>query len=111
MFTQIINPIIVAMSLSTSVGVLLHDTRIDKMTATALSLPSLVTYADVDKVSGFKSDFHTHVERGSLTQAVQDLKAQNPRIQPRENTDKKHLMQKYAPKGHHAFDNYNLPLV
>jgi len=110
MFAQIINPIIVAMSLSTAAGVLLHDTRIDKMTATALSLPSLVTYADVDKVPYLKSDLHNHIERGSLSQAVNDLKAQAPRIMPR-SEDKKHALPKYVARGHHAFDNYNLPLV
>ena len=111
MFAQIINPIIIAMSLSTAAGVFLHDTRIDKMTATALSLPSLVTYADIDRVSSLKSDLHTHIERGSLAQAVHDLKAQHPRIQPRETHDRRHMMQKIAPKGHHAFDNYSLPIV
>lgn len=110
MFTQIFNTIIVAMSLSTATGVLLHDTRIDKMAATALSLPSLVTYADVDKVA-FKADLHPHVERTSFSQVVHDVHNQSPSTQPRETTDRKYLMQKYAPKGHHAFDNYSLPIV
>lgn len=77
------------------------------MTATALSLPSLVTYADVDKVS-FKTDLHPHVERTSFSRVVNDI---HPRIQPRENNDRKYMTQKYMPKGHHAFDNYNLPIV
>lgn len=110
MFAQIINPIIIAMSLSTAAGVLLHDTRIDKMTATALSLPSLVTYADIDKVAYLKSDLHNHIERSSLSQAVNDLKTQAPRIMPR-SEDKKHALPKYVSRGHHAFDNYNLPIV
>jgi hypothetical protein len=110
MFTQLFHSIIIAMSLSTTTGILLHDTRIDKMTATALSTPSLVTYADIDKVA-FKADLHPHVERTSFSQVVHDIHNQNPRIQPRENHDRKHMMQKYAPKGHHAFDNYSLPLA
>ena len=107
MFTQIFNTIVVAMSLSTVTGILLHDTRIDKMTATAFSLPSLVTYADVDKMA-FKTDLHPHVERTSFSKVVNEA---HPRIQPRENYDRKHMMQKYTPKGHHAFDNYSLPIV
>lgn len=110
MFTQLFHSIVIAMSLSTTTGILLHDTRIDKMTATALSMPSMVTYADVDKVA-FKADLHPHVERTSFSQVVHDAHSHNPTIQPRENNNRKHLMQKYAPKGHHAFDNYNLPIV
>lgn len=111
MFTPLLHPIIVAMSLSTSFGIVLHDTRIDKATVSALALPSIMASVDTaNKLAALGGDAHTHVERGSLAQAVHDLKAQNPRIQPRNET-KKHALPKYVARGHHAFDNYNLPVV
>jgi hypothetical protein len=111
MFTFLINPILAIMSLSTATGVLLHDTRIDKATVTALALPAAVVSLDgSSKLAGISGDLHTHTERTSLSQAVHDLKGQTPRILPR-NEDKKHTLPKFVARGHHAFDNYNLPIV
>jgi len=110
----ITNPIAILLTFSTATGVLLHDMHIDKAAVTALSLPSsLATYEanNNNKLVSFSTDLHTHTERNSLAQVVHDLKTPSPRLQPRQNDDKKHLLQKYATRGHHAFDNYNLPLV
>jgi hypothetical protein len=112
MFTPLLNPILAIMSLSTAAGVLIHDTRIDKAASAAFALPAAVMSVDAtSKLAGLASDLHTHVERGSIAQAVNDLRTQNPRIQPRSNDDRKHMMQKHVARGHHAFDNYSLPLV
>lgn len=111
MFANLLHPLLAIMSLSTATGVLVHDTRIDKATVSALALPSVMASVDAaSKLSALSGDAHTHVERGSLAQAVHDLKAQNPRIQPRSD-EKRHFLQKHVARGHHAFDNYNLPLV
>lgn len=111
MFAFLINPILAIMSLSTAAGVLLHDTRIDKAAVTALALPTAVISLDgSNKLAGISGDLHTHTERTSLSQAVHDLKGQTQRTLPR-NEDKKHALPKFVTKGHHAFDNYNLPLV
>lgn len=109
----LINPIAILISLSTATGVLLHDMHIDKAAVTALNLPSsLVTYdANSGKITAISNDLHTHTERNSLAQVVHDLKTPSPRLLPRHNEDRKHLMQKVVARGHHAFDNYNLPLV
>jgi hypothetical protein len=108
-----IHPILVLISLSTATGVLVHDTRIDKMAVTALSTPvAAPNYESINnKAINFSTDLHTHTERHSLSQIVNDLKTPNPRLQPRGTEDKKHLTQRYVPKGQHIFDNYNLPLV
>lgn len=103
----LLNPLSVIVSLMTMSGVAVHDTNVDKAFTTALHQSYVVSSADSSKLG---NDPHTHAERGSLSQAVRDLKTSNPRIQPR-NDEKKHMMQKHAVRGHHPFDNYNLPLV
>jgi hypothetical protein len=107
-----LNSAIILLSLSTATGVLLHDTRVDKAAVASLVTPAGVAYDPAAKAPNFNNDLHAHDERSSsIEQSIRDLKTENPRIQPRTNEDKKYLMQKYAVRGHHAFDNYNLPLV
>lgn len=112
MFPALINPTVtILVSAATATGVFVHDTRIDKAAMTAVSAPAVMAaYEANTKQTNLSPDLHPHSERGSLSQAVHDLKTQNPRIQPRAE-EKKHLMQKRVAKGHHAFDNYNLPIV
>jgi hypothetical protein len=112
MFTSFINPTAILISLCTASGVLLHDMRIDKAMTTALAAPSnQAVYETGSKLVNFTTDLHTHTERSSFSQAVHDLNTQTPRVQPRNMEDRKHLLPKYAARGHHAFDNYNLPIV
>jgi hypothetical protein len=112
MFNALFHPLVI-ISLSIATGVFVHDTRLDKAAQMALSLPSLIATTDSvnTKTFGLTGDPHTHAERGSLSQTVHELKSTSPRIQPRAHEDRKHLMQKHIGRGHHAFDNYNLPLV
>ena len=107
--STLLTPISIALSLSTATGVLLHDTKLDKAVSLAPALSANLDSADRSvKLIG---DAHTHTERGSLAQAVRDMKTQNPRVQPRNTEDKKYLMQKNTPRGTHPFDRYNTPLV
>lgn len=112
MFTALLNPLAVIISLCTATGVLVHDMHIDAATSTALALPSVVVSHEAgNRYVSFDGNAHTHVERTSLSQAIINLKTQNPRIQPRTTEDKKHLLQKRVVRGHYAFDNYNLPIT
>lgn len=112
MLPSFINSTALIVSLSTATGVLLHDMRIDKAMTTALAVPaSQAVYETGGKLVNFTTDLHTHTERNSFSQAVHDLNSQTPRVQPRNMEDRKHLLPKYAARGHHAFDNYNLPIV
>ena len=112
MFNLIINPLAIAISVSTAFGIFIHDTKIDKFAMTALALPAVVASYDASaKLAHIAPDLHTHAERTSISQAVNDLRAQNPRVQPRHNDDKKHLMQRHAARGSHSFDTYNLPVA
>lgn len=113
MFANIfIHPLIALVSLSTASGVLIHDTRVDKMAVTALTTPvSAPNYESINnRAINFSADLHTHTERNSLSQVVNDLKTPSPRLQPRGTEDKKHLMQKHVTRGHQSFDSYHLPL-
>lgn len=108
----LLTPLSVFLSLSTATGVLVHDTRVDKAAMTALSAPSPVSSGQADsKLVNISGDAHTHTERHSLSQAVHDLKADNPRIQPRSQADKKYVSQKNLGLGHNPFDSYALPLA
>jgi hypothetical protein len=108
MFTQFLNPLAIAISLATVTGVVVHDTHV----GAALALPTIMVNADESsKQLVLSGATHTHAERGSLSQAVHDLKTPTPSIQPRSHEDRKHLLQKHTARGHHAFDNYNLPIV
>ena len=98
-------PISLFVSLAALAGVTLHDTKIDRLATTFVGVPAMT--ANVEGVNkGISSDQHTHVERISLS----DVKTAQPRIMPRSD-QKKHLMQKSAPKGTHFYDGYNLPLA
>ena len=112
MLSSLINFAIVLVSLSTATGVLLHDTRVDKAAATSLATSAITVYDANTKLVNFGNDLHPSHERSVIEQSIRDFGTQNdPRIQPRTSEDKKYLLQKYAVRGHHAFDNYNLPIV
>lgn len=108
----LVTPLSIFLSLSTATGVLVHDTRIDKATMTALAIPSVVaSYQANTKLVNYATDSHTHTERHSFSQSIRDLKADNPRIQPRAQEDKKYVSQKNLGLGHNPFDSYALPLA
>jgi hypothetical protein len=106
MIPTLFNSLITLLSLSTAAGVLVHDMHLDAATA-ALAAPAITNNNDQAKTP-FSTDPHTHPERHSFSR----LFGQHaPSIQPRVGEDKKHLLQKNATKGHHPFDNYNLPMI
>lgn len=109
MLANILNSVAIVMSLVTASGVFLHDTRIDKAATTAMTNPAIVLNdaTSTDKLINW--DAHASEERSSFSQAVRDLQSTTPRIQPRSDS-KKHLLQNRVMRGHHPFDNYNLPL-
>lgn len=96
----------ILISFATLAGVLLHDTQLEKLAAVAIGLPAImVAYGGVD--AAFKTSEHTHVERVSLSHRAMEARG----LQPRTNEDKRYRLGKHVGKGHHAFDNYNLPIV
>jgi hypothetical protein len=111
MISNIVNITAVVISLVTASGIFLHDTRVDKAATTAITLPAEIVADTTSSDKLMNWDAHTHVERMTFSQTVRDLQGtSNPRIQPRTD-DKKHLLQNRVARGHHPFDNYNLPLI
>ena len=107
----IINPLSILITLSTLLGVVVHDTKVDQLATKVLSVPNaIVNYEGVNHAIKF-SDEHTHTERISLSEVVRSVNSDVPRIQPRMTSDKKYRLQKNVVRGHHAFDNYSLPIL
>jgi hypothetical protein len=107
----IINPLPILLSLSTMFGILVHDTKIDQFTTSLLATPAIVaTYDGVNSMLKL-GDQHTHIERVTVSQLTRSLALENPRLQPRGQEDKKYVLQKNVARGHHPFDNYNLPVI
>ena len=112
MFSALIfNPLPILLSLSTMFGVLVHDTKIDQFTTSIMTAPSIV--ASYDGINGALKlgDAHTHTERTAISQLTRSLALESPRMQPRSNDYKKYVLQKNVMRGHHPFDNYNLPVI
>lgn len=106
----IISPLIALFSLSTGVGVLVHETKVDKLTSLAVMSSALAA----KKVSAQGSALlkvmpHTHAD-GGVTQPAQDLKAKSPSVTPRRDKDGKYRLQKRVARGTHLFDSYHLPV-
>ena len=97
----------ILVSLATATGVLFHDVRVDKLMSVLLSMPLTSSYEANPRAISF-SEFHTHSEQVS-SESVRSA-TQTSGIPPRSNEDKKYLLQKHTAKGHHFFDNYNLPM-
>lgn len=107
----IINPLSILITLSTLLGVVIHDTKVDQLAIKVLSVPNaIVNYEGVNHAIKF-SDAHTHTERITLSEAVRNINSEAPRVQTRMNDDKKYRLQKNVVRGHHAFDNYSLPII
>lgn len=87
----------------TLVGVVIHDTLIDRIAVTALGLPAVIAAYGAAENTLKTGNAHTHIERATYRQT--------PRVSPRALDDKKYLLARKVAKGHHPFDNYSLPLI
>lgn len=98
-------PISLFVSLAALAGVMLHDTKLDKLAVSIVGAPSVVSKAENGR-KAITNDTHTHVERVGM----KNMNTSQPRIMPR-NEQKKHLLQKSSPKGTHVTDGYRLPIT
>jgi hypothetical protein len=111
MFQVLISPLAVVLSLSTSSGILLHETKMDKLAALTMMAP--VTAAQKIATQGaalLEGMPHTHIEPASLESSSNELRNKTPNQNPRRNEDKKYQLQKKVSRGVHLFDSYHLPL-
>jgi len=108
MLSTLSNSFIMLLSLVTATGVFLHDTRVDKAASLSMNIYSQVGMYEGNVKLVSAGDMHTHHERVSLSNAL----SQQPRIQPRENENRKYVTQStHGHGGRHAFDNAYLPVV
>lgn len=108
MLQLFIGPFAVILSLSTSTGIFLHETKVDKLAVLAMANP----IAAAQKVSGgslLDSMPHTHSESGLLQSSSREFNTKSPGITPRRDKDEKYRLKKVS-RGTHLFDSYHLPL-
>lgn len=111
MFTlSLINPASLIITLVTGFSVLVHDTKIDKATVTAMSAPAIVAVGYTAAAATYAAhemritaDPHVHVE--TATENLRRMVADQPRLQTRLTDDKKYLNTKKAFLGNTADDN------
>jgi hypothetical protein len=85
MLKNIIHIILGIIATATALGVVLHDTQLDKAMTMAIALPiSTIGYVGADAALK-ASDGHVHVERVSLAK-MSGLRSAHPCINPRDNT-------------------------
>lgn len=110
MLQIIISQLAVVISLSTSAGIFLHETKVDKLASLAMTTPT----AAYEKIADhglmlLEGMPHTHSEGTSLTSASHVLRT-SPSLTPRRDNDEKYRLQKRVSRGTHLFDSYYLPL-
>lgn len=107
--TKIVSACVAALTVA---GITLHDTKIDTFTMFALAVPiAAVTYEGAGALMLLNGDAHTHVERASVERTASKYTSLNPLLPPRRENDRRCSSQRSVPKGHHPFDNYNLPIA
>ena len=110
MFPILINPLTLLLTLTTSFGVLIHDTQIDRATSTALAVPiALATFGAAD-VALKTNEAHTHVEKVNVAKTLQELRSGQPRIQIRNDEDRRYVSaKKFTSNG--LGSEYNWPTI
>ena len=111
MLQLLISPLALAISLSTSAGVVLHETKVDKVASLAMVAPVVAAQKVASGGQAMLDGMpHTHSEGVSLSSASRELRTQSPGLTPRRDKDEKYRLQKKVPRGVHLFDSYYLPL-
>ena len=104
-----IGPLAILLSFSTSAGILLHETKVDKLTVLAIAHP-VVAAEKVAKGKMLESMPHTHSDVGVLESSSREFRTKSPSMAPRRNRDERYRLQKQVARGYHLFDSYHLPL-
>lgn len=111
MFQIVISPLAVMLSLSTSAGVVLHETKVDKVASLAMVAPVVATHKiATDGAALLDGMPHTHSENTPLSSASRELRTKSPSVTPRRDKDEKYRLEKKVARGYHLFDSYHLPL-
>jgi hypothetical protein len=87
------NTLLIGFTLATTLGVVLHDTQLDRAATVAVALPAAIASVVAVDSSLKSSDSHIHVERASAPKHVAGLRSTLPRLQPRDD-DRRYQLQK-----------------
>ncbi len=82
--SSIIKPLALLFTLATTVGVLVHDTQLDRATLAAVVPVAFASFVAVDQVIK-SSESHVHVERVHGPNTMASLRLSVARIQPRDD--------------------------
>lgn len=87
------NPFPAAIAIMAAFGVFMHDTQLDTAIVTAVStIPAIM--ASNGEVQIKTPDPHIHAERHTFALSGRHLRTNQPAIQPRNENDKKYVIQK-----------------
>lgn len=96
MLASTIKPLVLLLTLVTGIGVLVHDTHVDKASTIALTAPVVVAgYGLAHSVEFKTNDPHTHVERAS--ESLRRIVTAQPRLHTRFTDEKKYISPKKLP--------------
>lgn len=110
MLKLIISPLALLLTLTTSMGIVVHETKVDKLTTLALASP-VYAAKKLSKGKLLESMPHTHSDAGTFETSSREFRAKSPSIAPRRDRDERYRLQKNVPRGYHLFDSYHLPLA
>jgi len=94
MLPTIINPLPVLISLTAVLGVFVHDTQLDNMAMTAISMPAIISNNNTGNLNPMPVDQHIHLETKSFLENTYNLRSQQPATQPRNKDEKKYVAQR-----------------
>lgn len=109
MIQTITNWFMTILSLTTAIGVFMHDGRVDKATATALR--DSVVYATDGALVTHGSDPHAHSNFNVSTTLLHSFAYQSPSVPPRDRHERKHRLSLNIDLSRHAFDDELMPVV
>lgn len=109
---KVFNRLSIAIALLTFVGIALHDTKIDKLTAIAIATPVIVAaYEGSHFMQALRGESHTHVERVSIDRTANRNTSWLPHLQTRKLEDDRYKSDGRTNEGYHPFDDHILPVV
>jgi len=107
-----LNHLSVLVAILTFVGIALHDTKIDKLTAIAIATPVIVAaYEGAQLMNALRGESHTHVERVSIDRTASRNTSWMPHLQTRKTEDDRYKSDAKNNEGYHPFDDHTLPVL
>lgn len=107
-----LNRLSVLVAVMTFVGIALHDTKIDKLTAIAIATPVIVAaYEGAHLMQALRGESHTHVERVSVDKTANRNTSWLPHLQTRKSEDDRYKSDAKNNEGYHPFDDHILPIA